>query len=59
MATSVGVPTVGGELTFDPVHGNPLVNVLCMGALPIRPPGVGHRLGAKQLANAVGQRHRA
>ncbi len=33
---SVGVPTVGGELTFDPCYaGNPLVNVLCMGALPV------------------------
>jgi phosphoribosylformylglycinamidine synthase II len=32
---SVGVPTVGGELTFDPCYaGNPLVNVLCIGALP-------------------------
>ena len=32
---SVGVPTVGGELTFDAGYeGNPLVNVLCMGALP-------------------------
>ena len=32
---SVGVPTVGGELTFDPCYaGNPLVNVLCLGALP-------------------------
>jgi phosphoribosylformylglycinamidine synthase subunit PurL len=32
---SVGVPTVGGELTFDPCYThNPLVNVLCMGALP-------------------------
>jgi phosphoribosylformylglycinamidine synthase II len=32
---SVGVPTVGGELTFDPGYAqNPLVNVLCMGALP-------------------------
>ena len=33
---SVGVPTVGGELTFDPCYAqNPLVNVLCMGALPV------------------------
>ncbi|HWD56318.1 MAG TPA: phosphoribosylformylglycinamidine synthase subunit PurL [Acidimicrobiales bacterium] len=32
---SVGVPTVGGELTFDPCYAqNPLVNVLCLGALP-------------------------
>ena len=33
---AVGVPTVGGELTFDPAYEqNPLVNVLCMGALPV------------------------
>jgi phosphoribosylformylglycinamidine synthase len=30
----VGVPTVGGELTFDPTYtGNPLVNVMCVGIL--------------------------
>ncbi len=33
---SVGVPTVGGELTFDDCYAqNPLVNVLCVGALPV------------------------
>ncbi len=32
---SVGVPTVGGEVVFDPCYrGNPLVNVLCLGVLP-------------------------
>ena len=31
---SIGVPTVGGEVAFDPVYqGNPLVNVLCVGVL--------------------------
>ncbi|HLH28817.1 MAG TPA: phosphoribosylformylglycinamidine synthase subunit PurL, partial [Acidimicrobiales bacterium] len=31
---SVGVPTVGGELTFDPTYAhNPLVNVLCVGLM--------------------------
>jgi len=31
----VGVPTVGGELTFDPMYtGNPLVNVMCVGIVP-------------------------
>ncbi|HLB43779.1 MAG TPA: phosphoribosylformylglycinamidine synthase subunit PurL, partial [Candidatus Limnocylindrales bacterium] len=31
----VGVPTIGGELTFDPTYtGNPLVNVMCVGVLP-------------------------
>ena len=37
---SVGVPTVGGEVIFDECYkGNPLVNVLCLGILPGRPPG--------------------
>ncbi len=32
----VGVPTVGGELTFDPTYtGNPLVNVMCAGILTV------------------------
>jgi phosphoribosylformylglycinamidine synthase subunit PurL len=29
---SIGIPTIGGEMYFDPVYaGNPLVNVLCLG----------------------------
>src|SRR3954471_7409448 len=33
---SVGVPTVGGELVFDETYAeNPLVNVLCLGLLPV------------------------
>ncbi|MFP5225409.1 MAG: phosphoribosylformylglycinamidine synthase subunit PurL [Actinomycetota bacterium] len=29
---SIGIPTVGGELRFDPCYqGNPLVNVMCVG----------------------------
>ncbi len=32
---SIGVPTVGGEVSFDPCYqGNPLVNVFCVGVLP-------------------------
>ncbi|HUR76485.1 MAG TPA: phosphoribosylformylglycinamidine synthase subunit PurL [Acidimicrobiales bacterium] len=32
---AVGVPTVGGELVFDPTYAdNPLVNVMCVGLLP-------------------------
>ena len=31
----IGVPTVGGEVRFDPAHGpNPTVNVMCIGLLP-------------------------
>jgi phosphoribosylformylglycinamidine synthase len=33
---SVGVPTIGGEVVFDRTYrGNPLVNVLCLGILPV------------------------
>jgi len=29
---SIGIPTIGGDIYFDPVYaGNPLVNVLCLG----------------------------
>jgi len=29
---SIGIPTIGGEVTFDPTYaGNPLVNVMCIG----------------------------
>ena len=29
---SIGIPTIGGEIYFDPTYaGNPLVNVLCLG----------------------------
>ncbi|MEY3360987.1 MAG: hypothetical protein RL531_706 [Actinomycetota bacterium] len=32
---AVGVPTVGGDVVFDPCYrGNPLVNVFCLGLLP-------------------------
>ena len=48
---SVGVPTVGGELTFDPCYeGNPLVNVLCMGALPVGRLVLGRASGVGNLA---------
>ena len=44
----VGVPTVGGELVFDPSYqGNPLVNVMAIGLLEERDahPRVGRRAG--------------
>lgn len=35
-ANRIGVPTIGGELEFDPSYqDNPLVNVLCVGVLPV------------------------
>lgn len=52
---SVGVPTVGGELTFDPCYRqNPLVNVLCMGALPVERLVLGRASGAGNLAVLLG-----
>ncbi|GIF48055.1 phosphoribosylformylglycinamidine synthase subunit II [Asanoa ferruginea] len=33
---SLGLPNVGGEVVFDPTYqGNPLVNALCLGVLPV------------------------
>ena len=52
---SVGVPTVGGELTFDDCYRqNPLVNVLCMGVLPKERLVLGRASGAGNLAVLLG-----
>src|SRR5579875_2251592 len=52
---AVGVPTVGGELTFDPAYSqNPLVNVLCMGALPIARLVLGRASGPGNLVVLLG-----
>ena len=52
---SVGVPTVGGELTFDDCYAqNPLVNVLCMGALPVERLVLGIASGPGNLAVLLG-----
>ena len=52
---SVGVPTVGGELTFDRCYAqNPLVNVLCMGVLPIDRLVLGQASGPGNLAVLLG-----
>src|SRR6202453_2391151 len=52
---SVGVPTVGGELTFDPCYApNPLLNVLCMGALPTDRLVLGIASGPGNLAVLLG-----
>jgi phosphoribosylformylglycinamidine synthase subunit PurL len=52
---SVGVPTVGGELTFDPCYAeNPLVNVLCVGALPTERLVLGRASGVGNLAVLLG-----
>jgi phosphoribosylformylglycinamidine synthase II len=52
---SVGVPTVGGELTFDPCYArNPLVNVLCMGVMPKERLVLGAATGKGNLAILLG-----
>ena len=52
---SVGVPTVGGELTFDDCYAqNPLVNVLCMGVLPKDRLVLGRASGPGNLAVLLG-----
>ena len=52
---SVGVPTVGGELTFNPCYAqNPLVNVLCMGVLPVDRLVLGQASGVGNLAVLLG-----
>jgi phosphoribosylformylglycinamidine synthase len=52
---SVGVPTVGGELTFNSCYAqNPLVNVLCMGVLPTDRLVLGQASGVGNLAVLLG-----
>jgi phosphoribosylformylglycinamidine synthase len=52
---SVGVPTIGGELTFDECYSaNPLVNVLAVGALPIDRLALGVASGVGNYAVLLG-----
>jgi phosphoribosylformylglycinamidine synthase II len=51
----VGVPTVGGETVFDETFAdNPLVNVLCLGILPIERLVLGQATGEGNLALLLG-----
>ncbi len=51
----VGVPTVGGELVFDPSYeGNPLVNVMAIGLLEERLLTLAHAPGPGNLAVLFG-----
>ena len=51
---SVGVPTVGGEVDFDETYaGNPLVNVLCLGVMPVERLVLGRAKGEGNLAALV------
>src|SRR5688572_20201027 len=52
---SVGVPTVGGEIVFDPCYSaNPLVNVLCLGVLPTARLALARAEGEGNLAVLLG-----
>ena len=51
----VGVPTVGGELVFDPSYqGNPLVNVMAIGLLPVERLTLAHAPGPGNLVLLFG-----
>jgi phosphoribosylformylglycinamidine synthase II len=52
---AVGVPTVGGEVGFDPCYGdNPLVNVFCLGVMPVSRIVRGRATGVGNLAVLIG-----
>ncbi len=52
---SVGVPTVGGETVFDETYqDNPLVNVFCLGVLPLERLVLGQASGVGNLAVLFG-----
>ncbi|HUY06236.1 MAG TPA: phosphoribosylformylglycinamidine synthase subunit PurL [Acidimicrobiales bacterium] len=54
---SVGVPTVGGQITFDRSYErNPLVNVFCLGVLPVDRLVLGQASGAGNLCVLLGSR---
>jgi len=52
---AVGVPTIGGEAVFDETYrDNPLVNVLCLGVLPVDHLVLGQASGVGNLAVLMG-----
>ena len=52
---AVGVPTVGGEVVFDECYReNPLVNVLCLGVLPVERLVLAKAEGVGNLAVLLG-----
>ncbi|HVB05725.1 MAG TPA: phosphoribosylformylglycinamidine synthase subunit PurL [Acidimicrobiales bacterium] len=54
---AVGVPTVGGQITFDASYrSNPLVNVFCLGVLPVGRLVLGRAQGVGNLAVLLGSR---
>ena len=54
---SVGVPTVGGQITFaDCYRADPLVNVFCLGVLPVDRLVLARASGVGNLAVLLGSR---
>src|SRR3954469_11107038 len=52
---SVGVPTIGGETVFEDCYaGNPLVNVLCLGVMPVERLVLARASGVGNLAVLLG-----
>ena len=52
---SVGVPTIGGEVVFDECYAdNPLVNVFCLGVMPVGRLTLGRASGPGNLAVLIG-----
>ena len=57
---SIGVPTVGGEVLFEPAYEqNCLVNAMCVGLAPPRAPDPQRGGRGGQPARAAGRAHRA
>jgi phosphoribosylformylglycinamidine synthase subunit PurL len=53
----VGIPTVAGEIYFEPCYqGNPLVNAMCVGIMPLERLVLGKASGEGNLVVLVGAR---
>jgi phosphoribosylformylglycinamidine synthase subunit PurL len=53
----VGIPTVAGEIYFEPCYGgNPLVNAMCVGIMPVERLVLGKACGVGNLVLLVGAR---
>ncbi|MGM0689538.1 MAG: phosphoribosylformylglycinamidine synthase subunit PurL [Bacillota bacterium] len=53
----VGIPTVAGEIYFEPCYqGNPLVNAMCVGVMPIERLVLGKACGEGNLVVLAGAR---
>jgi phosphoribosylformylglycinamidine synthase subunit PurL len=53
----VGIPTVGGEIYFEECYqGNPLVNAMCVGIMPLERLVLGKAAGVGNLVVLVGAR---